>query len=77
MTKLRTMRRTVEANGQEFVVTLEADAVTIRPKRARDPEATVSVSWDRIYQNALLSRARGSATRSRRRRVKRGLLGAA
>ena len=53
----------------QYVITMDGDTVTIRPKRARRPEASISVSWDTIYRRALLQRPT-----TRRRKVSRGLL---
>lgn len=68
MTKLRSMKRVAAGRRHDFVVTLEADTVTLRPKRVRRPEAEVSVTWDQVYQWALLARPR------KHRKVSRGLL---
>lgn len=70
MTRLREMRRVAEGRRTEYVVTLRPDGVEIRPKRARRPDATVVVTWDQVYQRALLARP----AKRRTRKVKRGLL---
>lgn len=64
MTTLRPMQRTVPA----YVLTLDGQTVTIRPKRVRRPEASVTVSWDQVYRWALLKRA------PTKRKITRGLL---
>jgi len=60
MTRLRPMQRSTP----EYVITMDGDTLTIRPKRVRRPEASVAVSWDTIYRQALLRRP---LTRRRRK----------
>lgn len=72
MTKMRRMTRAVEGGRRapEYIVTLQPDGFTLRPKRARRPEATVAVTWDWVYERALFHRD----PPKRRRKPKRGKL---
>ena len=69
MTRLRQMRRVASGRRNDFIITLDAGTVTLRPKRTRRPEAEVSVTWDQVYQWALLARPA-----KRPKRVSRSLL---
>jgi len=69
MTRItRTVRRVVAGRSTDLVVELRPDGVSIRAKRTRRPEAAVHVTWQWIYQRALLARPVA------KRRVHRGLL---
>jgi hypothetical protein len=78
-TKKVSMTKPVElrvGGGAEvyFLTVYENGAMEIRPKGARDPEATVKVTVDGTYQRALLLRAKADKPTRTRRTDRRGLL---
>lgn len=60
--------REVDPDG--FVATFDAYGVTLKPLRARRPEATVYATWDQVYRWALIARVE-PIERKRKRRVRR------
>ncbi len=57
-----------------FVTVYKNGSIQIRPKGARDPEATVFVIVGSVYKRAQLRRAEADKPK-RRRPVRRGMLG--
>ncbi len=77
MTKQRDgVKRTVRARPARpidpdgYVATFDSLGVTLKPLRARRPEATVYATWGQIYQWALIARVE-PVERKKRRRVRR------
>ena len=77
MTKQRDgVQRTVRArpacsiDPDGFAATFDSYGVTLRPLRARRPEATVYASWDQIYRWSLIARVK-PIEKKRKRRVRR------
>lgn len=67
------LRIVSDGEGGELVLELTYRTLTLRPKRARDPDAKVSLSWGGIYQRGLMAAAERivaarRATRSVRRK---------
>lgn len=64
----------MDDGGEVYFLTLYKNgAIEIRPKGARDPDATVTVTAGQVYRTALLNRASTNKPR-RRRPVSRGML---
>lgn len=61
--------RTVgDGEGGELVLELTYRTVTLRPKRARDPDAKASLTWGAIYRRALMAAAEERVRLGKRRR---------
>lgn len=59
--------RTVDDGaGGELVLELTYRLVTLRPKRSRDPDAHVTLTWGAIYRRGLMA----AAERTWRRRAR-------
>ncbi len=78
MTKQRDgVQRTVRARPERnidpdgFVATFDAYGVTLKPLRARRPEATIYATWDQVYRWSLIARVEPIEKRKRRVRRKR------
>lgn len=52
----------------DLVLSLNYRTVTIRPKRARDPRAAITLSWSVIYTRAISERADFEQRQKRRSR---------
>jgi hypothetical protein len=61
--------RPIDPDG--FVATFDSYGVTLKPLRARRPEATIYATWDQVYRWALIARVEPIKKRKRRVRRKR------
>ena len=65
---LRDLIRGVLGNeGRGFVATFGGRGVFLRPKRVRDPDAEVYLTWDQIYHHGLMRRVKPIAKRRKTR----------
>jgi hypothetical protein len=66
----RTVRgnRTRRVDPEGYVATYDPHGVTLKPLRARRPDATIFASWDDIYRWALIARTPPIKRRRRRQR---------
>ncbi len=78
MTKQRDgVQRTVRARPARhidpdgFVATFSSYGVTLKPLRARRPEAEVYATWDQVYRWALIARVEPIEKKRKPQRVRR------
>ena len=73
MRKEKKLRVGKEGEPIYFITVFPSGEIEIRPKSARNPDATVVITVDGAYQSALVRRAKAEK-RPRRKPISRGLL---
>jgi hypothetical protein len=68
------IREVVGEDEQAYIVEIRDLTLVIRPKFSRDLQSEVRVTWDQVYQRALLGRVQADVAPRKRHKVKRGLL---